>query len=144
MNISSNFPAVSWLRTGLCLALLLAWPAAAHADNTVGGATKIPDRPEKLAFPPLDYEPPDPAQYRVVLTNGPVAYIIPDHELPLVNIVVYIRTGSYVVPEGKECLESLTGYLMARGGTESKSADELDERLDFLAAHLNSDIGETY
>ncbi|HLP75851.1 MAG TPA: hypothetical protein VK327_02955, partial [Candidatus Paceibacterota bacterium] len=31
----------------------------------------IPDRPEKLTFPPLTYEPPAPQQYRVALKTGP-------------------------------------------------------------------------
>jgi zinc protease len=67
---------------------------------------------------------------------------VPDHELPLVNIVVYAHTGSYLEPAGKEGLADLTGYLLARGGTKSRSAEALEERLAFLAAQLNSSIGE--
>ena len=96
-----------------------------------------------MKFPPLVYEPPSPAQYRVVLKSGPVAYVVPDHELPLVNIVVYVRTGKYLEPAGKEGLADLTGYLLARGGTKSNPAEELEERLAFLAAQLNSGIGDT-
>ncbi|MBM3833309.1 MAG: insulinase family protein [Verrucomicrobia bacterium] len=103
---------------------------------------EIPDRPEKLAFKPLVYEPPHPSEYRVALRSGPIAYVIPDRELPLINCVIYVRTGSYVVPSGKEGLADLTGYLIARGGTKSKSAEELEERLDFLAAQLNSSVAE--
>src|SRR5689334_21019413 len=76
----------------------------------------IPERPEKLSFPPLAYEPPVPADYRVQLKSGPVAYLAPDRELPLVNISILIRTGDYLEPEGKESLASLTGYLLAHGG----------------------------
>jgi zinc protease len=103
----------------------------------------IPDRPEKLTFPPLKYEPPAPENFRVQLKAGPVAYVVPDRELPLVNIVVFARTGEYLVPAGKEGLAEITGYLLARGGTKSKTAEELEERLAFLAAELNSGIGET-
>ncbi|MSU20757.1 MAG: insulinase family protein [Pedosphaera sp.] len=104
----------------------------------------IPDRPEKLSFKPLDYEPPEPSQYRVALKNGSIAYVVPDRELPLVNCIVYVRTGSYVVSAGQAGLADLAGYLLVRGGTKSKSAEELEERLDFLAAHLDSSIGETH
>lgn len=107
------------------------------------GATSIPPRPEKLTFPPLVYEPPAPAEYRVKLESGPVAYVVPDRELPLVNVVVYVRAGQYLVPPGKEGLADMTGYLLARGGTRSKSAEGLEERLAFLAAQLNSAVGET-
>src|SRR2546426_2410670 len=39
----------------------------------------IPDRPEKLTFPPLTYEPPAPEKFRVSLKSGAVAYVVPDH-----------------------------------------------------------------
>ena len=103
----------------------------------------IPDRPEKLSFPPLVYEPPDPKDYRIELKSGAVAYVVPDRELPLVNIVIYVRTGDYVEPSGKEGLAETAGYMLARGGTKSKTAEELEERLAFLAAHLNSGVGDT-
>jgi zinc protease len=106
-------------------------------------ASTIPGRPEKLVYPPLVYEPPSPAQFRVALKSGPVAYVIPDRELPLVNIAVYVRTGEYLEPEDKTSLASLTGYLLARGGTASRTAEELEERLAFLAAQLNSGVAET-
>jgi zinc protease len=113
-----------------------------HAETNSKAAT-IPDRPEKLSFPPLKYEPPNPADYRVALKSGPIAYVVPDRELPLVNIAIYVRTGDYVVPNGKEGLAGITGYLLARGGIKSKTAEELEERLAFLAAQLNSGVGDT-
>ena len=127
---------ISSMLTGLALLLTcLASPTAfAQAD--------IPNRPEKLSYPPLTYEPPAPQSFRVPLKSGPIAYVLPDHELPLVNIVVLAHTGQYVEPEGKEGLSDLTGYLMARGGTKSKTAEVLEERLAFLAARLDSGIGE--
>jgi predicted Zn-dependent peptidase len=117
--------------------LFLAGPGPALVSAQVA----IPDRPEKLSYPPLVYEPPAPEKFRVVLKSGPVAYVVPDRELPLVNIAVYVHTGSYLEPAGKEGLADLSGYLLARGGTKSKSAEDLEERLAFLAAQLNSSIG---
>ena len=114
---------------------------APAAEASAAGA--IPDRPEKLQFPPLAYDPPDPAAYRVPLKAGPVAYVVPDRELPLVNLTVYVRTGQYVEPADQVGLSELAGYLLTRGGTASKTAEELEEQLDFLAAQLNSSIGET-
>jgi predicted Zn-dependent peptidase len=79
----------------------------------------------------------------VALQAGPVAYLAPDRELPLVNLVVLIRAGDYLEPAGKEGLAHLTGYLLARGGVKSKTAEELEERLDFLAAQMGSGLGDT-
>lgn len=103
----------------------------------------IPDRPEKLTFPPLKYEPPRPGDHRIQLKSGPVAYIVPDRELPLVNIAIYVRTGEYVESDGKQGLADLTGYLLSRGGTKSWRAEELEEKLAFLAANLSSGVGES-
>lgn len=123
--------------------LLLATLVPAAGENSAKSSTNIPDRPEKLSFPPLTYEPPAPEQYRVALKSGPVAYVVPDRELPLVNLVIYVRTGKYLEPAGKEGLADLTGYLLARGGTKSKTAEEMEERLAFLAARLESNVSET-
>lgn len=125
----------SIFKTGLLLGLAVL--------ANFAGADGIPDRPEKLKFPPLQYEPPSPADYRVKLKSGPVAYVVPDRELPLINLVIYVRTGDYVVPIGKDGVTDLTGYLLTKGGTKSQTAEELDERLAFLAANLNSSIGDT-
>lgn len=104
-------------------------------------ADPIPDRPEKLQFPVLTYEPPRPADYRVQLKAGPVAYVVPDRTLPLVNITVLIRCGSYLDPVGREGVAEVTGHLLVRGGVGEKSAEELEERLAFLAASLTSGVG---
>jgi zinc protease len=123
----------------LCLPVVMtAFTSAAQSKEEA-----IPERPEKLAFPPLVYEPPAPEKFRVVLKSGPVAYVVPNRELPLVNIVVYAHTGEYLDPPGKEDLAELTGYLLARGGIKSKTAEALEERLAFLAAQLNSGAGGT-
>jgi zinc protease len=122
------------------IALCIGTVVAAAADQASGS---IPDRPEKLEFPPLTYEPPAPEQFRVALQSGPVAYVVPDRELPLVNIAIYVRTGEYLEPAGKIGLAELTGYLLARGGTSTRTAEALEERLAFLAAQLNSGVGET-
>ena len=106
-------------------------------------AQPIPDRPEKLKFPKLNYEPPNPADYRVQLKSGPVAYLVPDRELPLINISIGIRAGAYVTAKGKEGLAGMTGYLLSKAGTKSWKADDLDEHVAFLAARLSSSMGDT-
>jgi predicted Zn-dependent peptidase len=118
----------------LLLALLPAAPAAAQA---------IPDHPDELAFQPIAYEPPVAKDYRVTLKNGMVVYIAEDRALPLVNIALTVRVGSWLEPAGKEGLAGFTGSQMRRGGTKSLTAEELDEKLDFLAAQVGSGIGPT-
>lgn len=104
-------------------------------------AGAIPPHPDKLTFPKFTYAPPSAKEYRTILKSGPVAYVAEDRELPLVSLTVTLRGGTYLDPAGKEGLADLAGYLLARGGTASKTAEQLEERLAFLAAQLNSSYG---
>ena len=118
-------------------------PGSNPKDTTLLDKPAVANRPEELKFPPLNYQPPVPEQFRVQLKSGPIAYVVPDRELPLVNIVIYVHTGDYLEPAGKEGLASFTGYLLARGGAGTNSADQLEERLAFLSAGLSSGISGT-
>ena len=112
----------------------------------LGGAATaqpIPDNPDKLAFKPIAYTPPTAKDYRVVLKNGMVVFIAEDRTLPLVSISLLVRTGGYLEPPGKEGLTGLTGSQIRRGGTKSLTAEQLDEKLDFLAAQVATGIGDT-
>jgi zinc protease len=106
-------------------------------------AQPVPDRPDKLQFQPLSFAPPSARDSRVVLKNGMVVFVAEDRTLPLVNISLTVRTGSYLDPEDKYGLAAVTGQQIRRGGTKSLSADELDEKLDFLAAQVGTAIGDT-
>jgi zinc protease len=126
--------------TGLAAAsagFLSAPPASAQT------ASAIPDNPEKLTFKPIAYTPPVAKDYRVVLRNGMVVYIAEDPTLPLVNLDFTVRTGAYLDPKGKEGLASFTGSQIRRGGSRSLGAEQLDERLDFLAANVSTNVGDT-
>ncbi len=131
------------MKTSIALsAFLLVAPFTGFAAAKLATG-RVPDRPEKLKFPPLVYEPPSQADFRVQLKSGLVAYVASDRELPLASIAIYVRTGDYVEPEAKEGVTDLAGYLLARGGTQAKSAEDLEERMAFLAANLGSGVGDT-
>jgi predicted Zn-dependent peptidase len=134
--------------------LMLLSPLAAFAQKRQRAATPtrqgirqasngIPGNPRDLKFPTLNFTPPKREQYRHVLSNGAVVYLVEDHDLPLINLQGLVRTGSYLEPAGKEGLASLTGSQMRAGGTESKTAEQFDEAADFLAASISSFIGAT-
>lgn len=105
--------------------------------------TDIPPHPSQLKFQTLNYTPPKRDQYRHVLSNGAVAYLVEDHDLPLINVSALVRVGSYLEPTGKEGLAALTGSQMRSGGTATKTAEQFDEAADFLAASISSNIGGT-
>lgn len=107
-------------------------------------AQSIPPRPEQLTFKPLAFQAPRAKDFKATLKNGIPVYIAPDPTgQPLVRINILVRGGSYLDPAGKEGLADLTGALLRMGGTAKMPAEKLDERLEFLAAELNTSLGET-
>jgi zinc protease len=76
-----------------------------------------------------------PAHERRVLPNGLVLLIMPDHRLPLVQLHLVVKAGSAVDPSGREGLADLTATMLKRG-TQSRSAAQVAEDVDFLGADL--------
>jgi predicted Zn-dependent peptidase len=105
-------------------------------------SSDIPDRPEKLKYPELTFDVPDADSLRFELEDGTPVYAKQDTQFPLINITVYFRGGSYLVPPGKEGLAGITGAAWRAGGAGERTAQELDEELDFLAANLGTNISE--
>ena len=79
---------------------------------------------------------------QVTLSNGMKLFLLEDHELPLINVSVRIRTGSVYEPADKIGLASITGQVMRTGGTKTKTGDEIDEILERIAASVETNIGK--
>jgi predicted Zn-dependent peptidase len=107
-------------------------------------ASDIPDRPEKLKYAELSFDVPDADSLRFELSDGTPVYTKQDKQFPLVNIAVYFRGGRYLVPEGKEGLAGVTSAAWRTGGAGERTAQELDEELDFLAANLGTNISDVW
>ncbi|MFW6198287.1 MAG: M16 family metallopeptidase [Acidobacteriota bacterium] len=127
----------------LIAAMALALTLAVSGSSTAA-QQQIPAHPSELEFPPLDFEPPSPDEYRHELDNGVPVFVVEDHELPLVNVQLLVRTGEYTRPAvDSPGLAGLTGSQIRAGGTASMTASEFDEEVDFLAAQMGSRVGET-
>jgi zinc protease len=70
-------------------------------------------------------------------------FLIEDRESPVVGGVARIRTGNLFDPPGKVGLATLTGMAMRTGGTRQMTGEELDRKLEDLAASVESAIGES-
>jgi predicted Zn-dependent peptidase len=103
----------------------------------------IPAHPSDLVFEPLQFDPPDPAAHRHVMSNGVVAFVVPDHALPLVTVSVIVRAGAWLEPPERAGLAALTGGQMRAGGAGDRDPAAFDEEAAFLAANLSSGIGAT-
>lgn len=104
---------------------------------------QVPAHPRELKFEPLSFTPPEAAKHRRVLKNKVPAYMVEDHDLPLVTVTVLVRGGSYLDPKGKEGLASAVGSQMRAGGAGAYSAEQFDEEADFLAANIGMGLGPT-
>jgi len=133
----------------IILAAFILTACATTATNTETRLDGKPSRtglvafPTELKFADRQIEIPDAAQYRHTLDNGNVAYIVPDHSLPLVAINVQSRAGKYLLNPEDAGLANLTASMMRDGGTRALSPEDLDEKLDYLATTVNVSIGNT-
>jgi predicted Zn-dependent peptidase len=94
----------------------------------------IPNHPNDIQYPKYSFTPPTSSEYRHVLSNGIPVFIVEDKELPLVDLTFTFRGGSYLDPENLIGASSMMASLVRDGGSISLSAEELDERFEFLAA----------
>lgn len=96
----------------------------------------------EIEYPPL----PDftiPEAERVELDNGMILFLIEDHQLPLISMQARIGGGSVHESAEKVGLARVTGQVMRTGGSTSMSGDEINERLETIAASVETSIGST-
>ncbi|MDD5544487.1 MAG: pitrilysin family protein [Acidobacteriia bacterium] len=123
-------------------------PAATTQEKTAASSAapitlQAPASWKDLKYPTLTFTPPRAEKYRHVLSNGVVAFLVEDHDLPLINVSIIVKAGSYLDPAGKEGLASLVGSQIRAGGTTTRKAEQFDEDADFLATPISTSIGET-
>ena len=126
----------SWIATAALLAVAL--PVAAR-----DGRVAIPAHPSELKYGKLDFEVPEAKGYRHTLKNGIPVFIAEDRSLPLVDVGVRVRIGDFLEDDDTQGVAGMTGTLMRVGGAGEMSAEEFDERVDFLAANMGAFIGAT-
>jgi len=95
---------------------------------------------EKLTFPPLNFTP--PTVERHTLSNGMTIFFAPDHELPIISMYALVKTGAIYEPADNIGLTSIVAEVMRTGGTETYSADDINDMLEFIAASVEVDISE--
>jgi predicted Zn-dependent peptidase len=126
----------------LIAAAVLLGAASCAVAASAGTTAELPRHPRDLKYGPLKFDVPDPGKYQYKLKNGLSAWIAEDFSLPLVNVSLKIRAGQFLAPE-RPGLAGLTGSLMRKGGAGDLTAEQFDERADFLAAEIGSSAGDT-
>ena len=98
--------------------------------------------PFEMTFGELDEVTLEPE--RVELSNGMVVYLLEDPALPLIEGLAYVRAPSLYDPEGETGLAAVTADLLRTGGAGERSAQEVDETLEFLAASVEGSASNNY
>ena len=96
-----------------------------------------PEHPKDIVFPEYVFAPPSAGAFVETLENGVTVFIAEDRALPLIQLVATFRGGSYLDEDQHVGLTSMMASLMRGGGTTTISAEEVDERLAFLAANIS-------
>ena len=100
------------------------------------GAAQAPDRSK----PPTPGPAPAlkvPAIERRTLTNGLRVWIVPMHEVPVVDVSVVVISGAAADPAGKYGLASFTASMLDEGAGRYNALD-LADAVDFLGATLTT------
>lgn len=98
--------------------------------------------PREMTFSSLEFEPAEPI--RLETPNGMVVYFYEDHDLPVVSLTAYFHGGNIYDPSDKIGLADMTATVMRSGGAGTRTPDQVDFDLDYLAAGISSGADEEY
>lgn len=131
----------------MLLAALFTAACATQERTTQGqtaqqGSQSIPVDVEGLVYPELNqYQIPDIETFE--LDNGIKFYLIEDDEVPLINMNVIVRAGSFMDPADKVGLASITANVIRNGGSEAYPENDLNQLLEDRAARIEFGMGRT-
>lgn len=122
---------------GLVLGCSSLNPKSSELDST-----PIAARPEAIKEQAVDFTLPAIEKWQ--MSNGVWVYYKFDDELPLVSGTLYLRGGSLQDPADKVGLSEAVGAQMRDGSIKGMSPAELDKKLDYLAAAVESSFGAEF
>jgi predicted Zn-dependent peptidase len=89
-------------------------------------------QPVKIEFPHAE----------TATIKGTRVFYLPDRELPVIDLSLFVKTGAVDVPDAQTGLDDLLSETVVRGGTDDLSPHELALVLDENAIHLSVSIDE--
>lgn len=96
---------------------------------------------EGLEYPELNAsQTPDVETFE--LENGMKFYLVEDKEVPLINLSMIVKAGSFMVPNEKTGLNSILTSAMRNGGSEAYPENELNQLLEDKAARIEFGMGQ--
>jgi zinc protease len=132
------------------LAALAALSLAAACSGPPVVTTNVPAAPRPVVAAPVDLTVPPtlgaPPALRLppvttrTLPNGLKLVVVEQHELPLVDVVLDVRTGGEADPAGKAGTASLAAGMLAEG-TTTRNALQIADQAAYLGVRVNAGSG---
>ena len=107
----------------LVAAVLLTSPIAAQVDRST---PPKPGPPPEVKLPEIQ---------KRALSNGLTVWIVEQHEVPVVQVDLIVKSGSAVDPAGKFGLASFTAAMLDEGAG-TRDALQIADAIDFLGAQI--------
>ncbi len=98
--------------------------------------------PSELSFAPIDFSAPEPT--RAELSNGVVVYLLENRSLPLISATAYVDAPAVFDPADMVGLASFTASQLREGGSGGRTPEEIDLRLEFLAASVEASANDAF
>lgn len=106
----------------------------ASAVLLIGAAASTAKVPKQIKFPPLKFT--TPKVDTLVFSNGLHGYLLEDHEIPVIDVIVEFRAG---YPASDQTgLNEIAGWALRNAGTKRYSKETLDKELEFVGASIES------
>lgn len=126
----------------MIITAILLISACATQEQAVQTEQRRSIDPQSLEYPELNsYEIPDIETFE--LENGIKFYLVEDNEVPLINLNIIVRAGSFMEPDDKTGLASIMVNVMRNGGSETYPENELNQMLEDKAARIEFGMGLT-
>ena len=119
------------LLIGLALLGVASGVAAQPAAAPVKATPPPPGPAKDVRFPAFEQK---------TLPNGLRVVVVEQHEQPAVSLRIVMKAGKVFEPEGKAGLAEGTASLLTQG-TQSRSAQQIAEAIDFVGGALNASTG---
>lgn len=115
--------------------------SCASQESTMQQGESEPVDVEGLEYPELnEYQTPDIETFE--LANGITFYLVEDNEVPLIDLNMIVKAGSFMVPDDKVGLPGIMTSAMRNGGSEAYPENELNQLLEDKAARIEFGMGQ--
>ena len=104
----------------------------------------IPNHYSEIQFEKSTFKAPEAQKYRHVLSNGIVAYLFPNAELPLVQASLVFKENNLPLQPKEVATVSMLSSMYVKGGSKKYKPAVVEDSLEFIAATIYGGLEDRY